>query len=81
MFSGRFVVLPLLASSWVSSLRNQLLPSYSITELPGHSEEINGQANVGDLERMWFEQYGSIWRLKGCLGVCAPSDYWFKYPF
>ena len=32
---------------------------------------INNQPEVGDLASKWVKEYGSVWRLNGCMGVSA----------
>lgn len=38
---------------------------------PGHIVELTRQDQVGDLESEWINQYGWVWRIKHCLGVCV----------
>ena len=35
----------------------------------GHTQELTQQAEVGDIDTKWGAEYGSVWRLSGCLGV------------
>ena len=37
----------------------------------GHNRETNRQLEVGDLTTKWMDQYGTVWRLKGCMGVSS----------
>ncbi|KAI8980581.1 cytochrome P450 [Trametes punicea] len=36
--------------------------------LVGHLEDLYHQKEAGELEKKWLEEYGSVWRIKGCLG-------------
>ena len=35
----------------------------------GHEKDIHYQNEVGDLDFQWMRQYGTAWRVGGCLGV------------
>ncbi len=45
------------------------LLNISAFRLSGHNSVLNGQLEVGALEREWMKEYGLIWRLKDCFNV------------
>lgn len=45
----------------------------------GHEKEIHYQKEVGDLDFKWLRQYGTAWRVKGCMGVIHVC--WFTAVF
>ncbi|RPD64581.1 cytochrome P450 [Lentinus tigrinus ALCF2SS1-7] len=51
------------AGRHIRKLRGPPCPS----SLFGHLEEWGHQSSVGDLEEKWWQEYGTIWKLKGCL--------------
>ncbi|KAM5532813.1 hypothetical protein V8D89_013532 [Ganoderma adspersum] len=34
----------------------------------GHSQQMNRQMEVGELDEKWVQEYGTVWRLKGIMG-------------
>ncbi len=41
----------------------------SRTVLLGHERILRDQNNAGDLETKWRREYGTLYRIGGCLGV------------
>ncbi len=37
--------------------------------IPGHEYILRGQDKFGDLETKWCREYGTVYRIKGSLGV------------
>lgn len=35
----------------------------------GHIQQINHQTEVGELDAKWVQEYGTVWRTKGVMGV------------
>ena len=35
----------------------------------GHERQIRAQAQVGDLDFQWIQEYGAVWRTKTCWNV------------
>lgn len=38
--------------------------------LLGHERQLRAQAQVGDLDFQWIQEYGAVWRTKSCWNVC-----------
>ncbi|KAI0829070.1 PAH-inducible cytochrome P450 monooxygenase PC-PAH 1 [Trametes gibbosa] len=57
------VVRNYIAGRYLRRVRGPASPSW----LMGHTEVINAQFQVGQLQREWLKEYGLIWRLKSCL--------------
>ncbi|OJT07986.1 Cytochrome P450 4F5 [Trametes pubescens] len=56
-----------LAGRHLRKIRGPESPSW----LMGHNSVLNGQLEVGALEREWMKEYGLIWRLKDCFNEDA----------
>lgn len=41
----------------------------------GHSQQMNRQFEVGELDEKWVREYGTVWRLKGIMGVSEFLDH------
>ncbi|KAI0706269.1 cytochrome P450 [Cerioporus squamosus] len=48
---------------YIRKLRGPPSPSF----LCGNMEELNHQGSVGSLEQQWCREYGTVWKMKGCL--------------
>ncbi|KAI0714601.1 cytochrome P450 [Earliella scabrosa] len=53
-----------IAGRHLRKVRGPPAPSW----LLGHTEEMNHQFQVGDWETKCLQEYGNVWRIKGCLG-------------
>ncbi|RDX46745.1 cytochrome P450 [Lentinus brumalis] len=51
------------AGRYIRKLRGPPSPSV----LFGHMEQLSHQGSVGVLEQQWCREYGTVWRMKGCL--------------
>ncbi|KAH9854395.1 PAH-inducible cytochrome P450 monooxygenase PC-PAH 1 [Lenzites betulinus] len=57
------VVRNYIAGRYLRRVRGPASPSW----LMGHTELLNAQFQVGQLQREWMKEYGLVWRLKDCL--------------